>query len=86
MDEQAAEYLACLAKLREDPLDLEALMSLAALYAEEGHRKHALWYLRKVEFLDRRHPGLTRLKERLQRWNGPNGERLNRPQLDKNDQ
>lgn len=76
MDEQAAEYLACLAKLREDPLDPDALFALAALYAEEGHRKHAVWYLRKVEFLDQRHPGLPRLKQRLRRWNGLNGSRL----------
>ena len=73
MDEQAAEYLACLAKLREDPLDPDALFALAALYAEEGHRKHALWYVRKVEFLNRRHPGLHRLKNRLRQWNGLNG-------------
>jgi hypothetical protein len=76
MDEQAAEYLACLAKLREDPLDPEALFALADLYAEEGHRKHALWYMRKVEFLDRRHPGLPRLKDRLRRWNRSNGGRV----------
>ena len=73
MDEQAAEYLACLAKLREDPLDTDALFALAALYAEEGHRKHALWYMRKVEFLNRRHPGLRQLKNRLRLWNGLNG-------------
>ncbi len=76
MDEQAAEYLACLAKLREDPLNPEALFALAALYAEEGHRKHAVWYLRKVEFLDRRHPGLPRLKNRLRRWNGLSSARV----------
>ncbi len=76
MDEQAAKYLACLAKLREDPLDPAALFALAALYAEEGHRKHAVWYLRKVEFLDRRHPGLAGLKNRLRRWKGLNGARV----------
>ncbi len=73
MDEQAAEYLACLAKLREDPLDSEALFGLATLYAAEGHRKHAVWYMRKVEFLDRHHPGLPRLKNLLRRWEGLNG-------------
>ncbi|MEE9267924.1 MAG: hypothetical protein V3U70_00785 [Thermoplasmata archaeon] len=76
MDEQAAEYLACLAKLRENPLDPEALLRLAALYAEEGHWKHAVWYMRKVEFLDRHHPGLPRLKNRLRRWEGLNGSRV----------
>ncbi|MFQ5985758.1 MAG: hypothetical protein ACE5KQ_00150 [Thermoplasmata archaeon] len=86
MDEQAAQYLACLAKLREDPLSPEALMSLAALYAEEGHRKHALWYLRKVEFLDRHHPGLTHLKDRLHRWNGLNGTRLDPSKTGRKDQ
>ncbi|MFQ5907767.1 MAG: hypothetical protein ACE5JE_02935 [Thermoplasmata archaeon] len=85
MDEQAAAYLACLAKLREDPLDAEALMALAALYAEEGHRKHAVWYLRKVEFLDRHHPGLSRLKKHLERWNGFNGARLDRSQTSRKD-
>jgi hypothetical protein len=85
MDEQAAEYLACLAKLQEDPMDPEALFALAALYADEGHRKHAVWYMRKVEFLDRRHPGLTRLKNRLRRWNGVNGGRV-RPLEDRKSQ
>jgi hypothetical protein len=86
LDEQAAEYLACLAKLREDPLDSEALMALAALYAEEGHRKHAIWYMRKVEFLDRHHPGLARLKKRLDRWNGLNGTRPDGAQTDRKEQ
>ncbi|MEE9592393.1 MAG: hypothetical protein V3W28_02290 [Thermoplasmata archaeon] len=86
MTDQAAAYLACLAKLREDPLDPEALMALAALYAAEGHRKHAVWYLRKVEFLDRHHPGLARLKKRLDRWNGLNGTRLDRSQTGRKEQ
>ncbi len=66
-------------KLREDPLNPEALFALAALYAEEGHRKHAVWYLRKVEFLDRRHPGLVRLKNRLRRWKDLNETRVPGP-------
>lgn len=73
MDEQATEYLESLAKLREDPANPGALLALAVLYAEEGHRACALHYLRKAEFLEPRLPGLRKLRRRLDQWCLSNG-------------
>lgn len=59
------KYLQCLERLRDDPLCVDALFTLAAIYAVEGHRAQALDYVRKAEFLDAEYPGLLLLKGRI---------------------
>lgn len=65
MPRYVEKFLRCLERLREDPLSADAFFTLAAIYAAEGHRAHAVEYLRKAEFLDANYPGLPMLKARI---------------------